>query len=95
MQAQRDDMFREHALMLEAQLAEYEVATRQLARLREVRLPLARQKVENRSLRPCSRRGANSSTCGLRKSRPKAGTQRLQRRRGAYCSPPPPRSLLR
>jgi outer membrane protein TolC len=45
-QAQRDDTYREHAFMLETQLADYEVTTRQLTRLREVRLPLARQKVD-------------------------------------------------
>lgn len=45
-EAQRDAMFRDHTQELDAELAEYEVTTRQLARLREVRLPLARQKVD-------------------------------------------------
>jgi outer membrane protein TolC len=45
-EAQRDAMLRDHTQELDAALAEYEVSTRQLARLREVHLPLARQKVD-------------------------------------------------
>jgi outer membrane protein, heavy metal efflux system len=45
-EAQRDAMFRDHTQELDAELAEYEVTTRQLARLREVHLPLAQQKVD-------------------------------------------------
>jgi cobalt-zinc-cadmium efflux system outer membrane protein len=45
-ESERDAMLRDHTQELEANLAEYEVRTRQLARLREVRLPLARQKVD-------------------------------------------------
>jgi outer membrane protein, heavy metal efflux system len=45
-ESERDTMLRDHTQELEADLAEYEVRTRQLARLREVRLPLARQKVD-------------------------------------------------
>jgi outer membrane protein TolC len=45
-EARRDAMFRDHIRDLDAELAEYEVTTRQLARLREAHLPLARQKVD-------------------------------------------------
>jgi outer membrane protein TolC len=45
-EAQRDAMFRDHTQELDAELAEYEVTTRQLARLREAHLPLAQQKVD-------------------------------------------------
>lgn len=45
-ESERDAMLRDHTQELEADLAEYDVATRQLARLREVHLPLARQKVD-------------------------------------------------
>jgi cobalt-zinc-cadmium efflux system outer membrane protein len=45
-ESERDAMLRDHTQELEATLAEYEVRTSQLARLREVRLPLARQKVD-------------------------------------------------
>jgi cobalt-zinc-cadmium efflux system outer membrane protein len=45
-ESERDAMLRDHTQELEATLAEYEVRTRQLARLREVRLPLAQQKVD-------------------------------------------------
>jgi len=45
-EAERDAMLRDHTQDLEADLAEYDVMTRQLARLREVHLPLARQKVD-------------------------------------------------
>jgi cobalt-zinc-cadmium efflux system outer membrane protein len=45
-EAQRDAMFRDHTEELDAELAEYEVTTRQLARLREAHLPLAQQKVD-------------------------------------------------
>jgi outer membrane protein TolC len=45
-EAERDAMFREHTQELEADLAEYGVVTRQLGRLREVHLPLAREKVD-------------------------------------------------
>jgi outer membrane protein, heavy metal efflux system len=45
-ESERDAMLRAHTQELEANLAEYEVRTRQLARLRDVRLPLARQKVD-------------------------------------------------
>jgi outer membrane protein TolC len=39
-------MLRDHTQELEAALAEYEVVTRQLTRLRDVHLPLAREKVD-------------------------------------------------
>ena len=45
-EAQRDAMLRDHTEELDAELAEFEVTTRQLARLRETRIPLAQQKVE-------------------------------------------------
>ena len=45
-EAQRDAMLRDHTQELDDDLAEYEVTTRQVARLREVHLPLARQKVD-------------------------------------------------
>jgi outer membrane protein TolC len=43
---QRDAMLRDHTEELEAAVAEYDVAARQLARLRDAHLPLARQKVD-------------------------------------------------
>jgi outer membrane protein TolC len=45
-EAQRDAMFRDHTQELDAELAEYEVTTRQFARLREAHLPLAQEKVD-------------------------------------------------
>lgn len=45
-QTERDAMFRDHTQELEGDLAEYEVITRQLARLRATRLALAQQKVD-------------------------------------------------
>ena len=45
-ESERDAMLREHTQELEADLAEYDVTTRQLTRSREVHLPLARQKVD-------------------------------------------------
>jgi outer membrane protein TolC len=45
-ESERDAMLRDHAQELDAELAEYEVTTRQLARLREAHLPLAQQKVD-------------------------------------------------
>jgi cobalt-zinc-cadmium efflux system outer membrane protein len=45
-ESERDAMFRDHTQELETALAGYDVVTRQLARLREVHLPLAREKVE-------------------------------------------------
>lgn len=44
--AERDAMLRDHQQELEADLAVHEAQTRQLERLRTLRLPLARQKVE-------------------------------------------------
>ena len=45
-ETQRDAMLRDHTQELEGNLAEYEVVSRQLTRLREAHLPLARQKAE-------------------------------------------------
>jgi outer membrane protein TolC len=45
-ESERDAMLRDHTQELDAALAEYEVTTRQLARLREAHLPLAQQKVD-------------------------------------------------
>jgi outer membrane protein TolC len=45
-ESERDAMLLDHTQELEANLAEYDVVTRQLARAREVRLPLAREKVD-------------------------------------------------
>lgn len=45
-EAERDAMFRDHTEELEADLAEYETMTRQLARLRETRSTLAQQKAD-------------------------------------------------
>jgi outer membrane protein, heavy metal efflux system len=45
-ESQREAMLRDHTQELDAELAEYEMATRQLARLREAHLPLAQQKVD-------------------------------------------------
>jgi cobalt-zinc-cadmium efflux system outer membrane protein len=45
-ESQRDAMLRDHTEELDAELAEYQMTTRQLARLREAHLPLAQQKVD-------------------------------------------------
>jgi outer membrane protein TolC len=45
-ESERDAMFRDHSQELEGDLAEYDVVTRQLSRLRDTHLPLAREKVE-------------------------------------------------
>lgn len=45
-ETERDAMLRDHTQELEAALAEYDVVSRQLARLRDTHLPLAREKVE-------------------------------------------------
>jgi cobalt-zinc-cadmium efflux system outer membrane protein len=45
-ETQRDVMLRDHTQELEAALAEYDVVVRQLTRLRDVHLPLAREKVD-------------------------------------------------
>jgi outer membrane protein, heavy metal efflux system len=44
---ERDAMLRDHTQELEGALAEYEVVSRQLSRLRTAHLPLAREKVES------------------------------------------------
>jgi len=46
-ESERDAMLREHTQELEGDLAEYDVVTRQLSRLREVHLQLAREKVDD------------------------------------------------
>jgi outer membrane protein TolC len=45
-ESERDAMLRDHTADLEADLVEYDTAGRQLARMRALRLPLARQKVD-------------------------------------------------
>ena len=45
-ESERESMLRDHTDELETELAEYETIGRQLARLRQTRLPLARQKVD-------------------------------------------------
>ena len=45
-ETEREAMVRDHTRELEADLAEYDVVTRQLARLRDAHLPLAREKVD-------------------------------------------------
>lgn len=45
LEAERADMLRDHAATLEAELADYAALNSQLARLLDIRLPLARQKV--------------------------------------------------
>ena len=45
-EAERDSMLRDHQRDLEAELADYAAQSSQLERLRGVRLPLARQKVD-------------------------------------------------
>jgi outer membrane protein TolC len=45
-EAERDAMLREHTEGLEVDLADYETLTRQFARMQDVRLPLAQQKVD-------------------------------------------------
>jgi outer membrane protein TolC len=46
-ESERDAMFRDHTQELEAELAEYDLVTRQLARVREAHIPLAREKVDS------------------------------------------------
>jgi outer membrane protein TolC len=46
LESERSDMLRNHTQVLDSELADYEVISRQLTRLREIRLPLARQKVD-------------------------------------------------
>jgi outer membrane protein TolC len=46
-ESERDAMLRDHTQELEGGLAEYDVLTRQLSRLRAVRLKLAREKVDD------------------------------------------------
>ena len=46
-ESERDAMLRDHTEELEADLAEYEVVTRQLARVHDVHLPVAREKVDD------------------------------------------------
>jgi len=46
-ESERDAMLRDHTQELEGDLAEYDVVTRQLSRLRDVHLQLAREKVED------------------------------------------------
>ena len=45
-EAERATMLRDHQQDLEANLIEYDTLSRQLERMRELRLPLARQKVD-------------------------------------------------
>jgi outer membrane protein TolC len=45
-ESERDAMLRDHTQELEADLAEYDVVTRQLTRVRESHLPLAKEKVD-------------------------------------------------
>lgn len=45
-EAERAAMLRDHAQGLETELTEYDIASRQLARMQELRLPLAQQKVD-------------------------------------------------
>lgn len=45
-ETERDAMLRDHTQELEGDLAEYDVVSRQLARLRDAHLPLAREKVD-------------------------------------------------
>jgi outer membrane protein, heavy metal efflux system len=45
-ESERDAMLRDHTQELEADLAEYEMLSHQLARAQEMRLPLAREKVD-------------------------------------------------
>jgi len=45
-ESERDAMLREHTQELEADLAEYDVLTRQLARVRDAHVPLAQEKVD-------------------------------------------------
>jgi len=46
LEAERADMLRDHTEALEGELADYEVMSRQLTRIHDIRLPLARQKVD-------------------------------------------------
>jgi cobalt-zinc-cadmium efflux system outer membrane protein len=48
-ESERDAMLQDHTSELEGALAEYDVVSRQLARLRDTHLPLAREKVEYQS----------------------------------------------
>jgi outer membrane protein TolC len=46
LESERTEMLRDHTQALEGQLADYELLSRQLMRVRAVRLPLAQQKVD-------------------------------------------------
>jgi outer membrane protein, heavy metal efflux system len=46
LEAERIDMLRDHTQRLEGELADYSLLSRQLSRLRDTRLPLARRKVD-------------------------------------------------
>jgi outer membrane protein, heavy metal efflux system len=46
LESEREDMLREHTEVLDVALADYDAVTRQLSRMQETRLPLARQKVD-------------------------------------------------
>jgi cobalt-zinc-cadmium efflux system outer membrane protein len=56
-EAQREAMLREHVEDLDAQLAQYDVLNRQLARIESTRLPLARQKVDYQAVNYRSGKG--------------------------------------
>jgi outer membrane protein TolC len=46
LESERTEMLRDHTQTLDGELADYELLSRQLMRVREVRLPLAHQKVD-------------------------------------------------
>jgi outer membrane protein TolC len=66
-ESERDAMLRDHTQELEADLAEFDVVTRQLARLREVRLPLAQEKVDYQFASYRSGKGDLSSVLAARR----------------------------
>jgi cobalt-zinc-cadmium efflux system outer membrane protein len=74
-EAQRDAMLRDHTQALDSELAEYEVTTRQLARLRDVHLPLARQKVDYQF---ASYRGGKSDLTAVLSARRELIDERLK-----------------
>jgi outer membrane protein TolC len=74
-EAQRDAMLRDHTQALDSELAEYEVTTRQLARLRDVHLPLARQKVDYQF---ASYRGGKSDLTAVLNARRELIDERLK-----------------
>jgi outer membrane protein TolC len=73
---QRESMLRDHTQELEAEVADYDVMTRQLTRLDELHLPLAAQKVD---LQLASYRGGKAEVSAVLSARRESIDVRLKR----------------